>query len=74
MKCSECPNQAFLPVSDQVVLDHLQGRHAIGVYPLLKDETCWFLTADFDKESWLDDVAAFVNTCRGIGVSAAVER
>jgi superfamily II DNA or RNA helicase len=74
VKCSECPNQAFLSVSDQVVLDHLQGRHAIGVYPLLKDETCWFLTADFDKESWLDDVAAFVNTCRGIGVPAVVER
>ena len=74
VKCSECPNQAFLPVSDQVVLDHLQGRHTIGVYPLLKDETCWFLAADFDKESWLDDVAAFVNTCRGIGVPAVVER
>jgi len=73
VKCSECPNQAFLPVSDQVVLDHLQGRHAIGVYPLLKDETCWFLTADFDKESWLDDVAAFVDTCRDIGVPAVVE-
>jgi len=74
VKCSECPNQAFLPVSDQVVLDHLQGRHAIGVYPLLKDETCWFLAADFDKESWLDDVAAFVDTCRDLGVPAVVER
>jgi hypothetical protein len=64
VKCSDCPNQAFLPFSDQVVLDHLQGRHTIGVYPLLRDETCWFLAADFDKESWLDDVAAFVDTCR----------
>jgi superfamily II DNA or RNA helicase len=74
VKCSECPNQAFLPVSDQVVLDHLQGRHTIGVYPLLKDETCWFLTADFDKESWLDDVSAFVDTCRDLGVPVAAER
>jgi hypothetical protein len=74
VKCSECPNQAFLPLNDQVVLDHLQGRHTIGVYPLLKDETCWFLAADFDKESWPDDVAVFVDTCRDLGVPTAVER
>jgi superfamily II DNA or RNA helicase len=74
VKCNECPNQAFLPLNDQVVLDHLQGRHTIGVYPLLKDETCWFLAADFDKESWFDDVAAFVDTCRNRGVPATVER
>ena len=74
VKCSECPNQAFLSLNDQILLDHLQGRHTIGVYPLLKDETCWFLAADFDKESWLDDVAAFVDTCRAIGIPTAVER
>jgi superfamily II DNA or RNA helicase len=74
VKCGECPNQAFLPPTGQVFLDHLQGRHTIGVYPLLKDESCWFLAADFDKESWLDDVAAFVDTCRAIGIPTAVER
>ena len=74
VKCSECPNQAFLPLGDQVVLDHLQGRHSIGVYPMLKDETCWFLAADFDKESWHDDVAAFVDTCRSLDIPTAVER
>src|SRR5262249_49933405 len=51
----ECPNQAFLPVEEKVMLDHLQGRHVVGVYPLLTDETCWFLAADFDKASWTDD-------------------
>jgi len=74
VKCGECPNQAFIPVSDQVVLDHLQGRHVIGVYPLLEDDTCWFLAADFDEESWADDVAAFVETSRTVGFPAAVER
>lgn len=52
VKCSECPSQAFIPVDDRVVLDHLQGRHVIGVYPLLEDETCWFLAVDFDDASW----------------------
>src|SRR6185436_16974073 len=59
VKCSECPNQAFTPVDDRVVLDHLRGRHVMGVYPLLEDEACWFLAIDFDKSSWQDDVGAF---------------
>ncbi len=74
VKCGECPNQAFIPVEEQVILDHLQGRHVIGVYPLLEDETCWFLAADFDKASWQEDVGAFAETCRAMGVPAAVER
>jgi superfamily II DNA or RNA helicase len=61
-------------VADQVVLDHLQGRHVMGVYPLLADETCWFLVADFDKNSWKEDVAAFNETCDTIGVPVAIER
>ncbi|MGH7321104.1 MAG: TOTE conflict system archaeo-eukaryotic primase domain-containing protein [Candidatus Rokuibacteriota bacterium] len=74
VRCGECPNQAFLPVTDQVIRDHLQGRHVVGVYPLLTDETCWLLAADFDKHSWADDVLAFAETCQTIGVPAAVER
>jgi hypothetical protein len=74
VKCGECPSQAFLPVDDGVVRDHLQGRHVIGVYPLLADETCWLLAVDFDKDGWQDDVAAFKETCATIGVSVAVER
>jgi hypothetical protein len=74
VKCGECSNQAFLPVEDKVILDHLQGRHVVGVYPLLTDDTSWFLAADFDKASWTDDVAAFTETCRTHGLPAAVER
>jgi len=74
IKCGECPNQAFLAVEDRVILDHLQGRHVVGVYPLLTNETCWFLAADFDKTSWTDDVVAFTETCRMAGLPAAVER
>src|SRR4030066_122497 len=60
VKCGKCSQRAFLPVTDQVVLDHLQGRHVIGVYPLLPDETCFFLAADFDGPSWQEAGAAFV--------------
>jgi hypothetical protein len=74
VKCGECPNQAFLPVGDQAVLDHLQGRHVIGVYRMLEDERCWLLAVDFDKRCWADDVAAFADTCRAMGLAVAVER
>lgn len=74
VKCGECPNQAFLPVTDHEILDHLQGRHVLGVYPLLRDETCWFVAADFDKKSWAEDVAAFRETCRSFDIPVAVER
>lgn len=73
-RCGDCANQAFVPVSDRVILDHLQGRHVVGVYPLLADETCWFLAADFDKSAWKDDVAAFKETCDSLGVPVAIER
>lgn len=74
VKCGECANQAFVPFGDETVVGHLTGRHVMGVYPLLEDETCWFLSADFDKSTWRDDVSAFVETCWRVGVPAAVER
>ena len=45
-----------------------------GVYAMMPDETCWFLAADFDKQSWQRDALAFLSTCREKGVSAALER
>ena len=74
IKCGDCPNQAFIPFDDAAVVGHLTGRHVMGVYPLLADETCWFLAVDFDKSTWVEDVGAFVETCRRVGLPAAVER
>ena len=74
IKCGQCPNQAFLPFDDAAVVSHLTGRDVIGVYPLLTDETCRFLAVDFDKRTWTEDVSAFVETSRRVGLPAAVER
>lgn len=74
IKCGECPNQAFLPVTDRVILDHLRGRIVAGVYALLEDDTCWFLAIDFDKGTWQKDVSALVETSRGMHLPVAVER
>ena len=74
VRCGACPNQAFVPLTDAAVEDHLRGRHTIGVYPLLADDTCRFLAADFDKETWRCDADAYLGACRAKGVSAALER
>lgn len=74
IKCGDCPNRRFAPLDDRVILDHLQGRHVIGVYPLLPDETCWFLAADFDGEGWREDAMAVLKTCREHRVPATLER
>ena len=41
---------------------------------MLKDESCWFLTVDFDKKSWRDDEAAFRETCYDLNMPVALER
>jgi len=46
----------------------------MGIYPMLPDETCWFLAADFDKSSWAGDALAFITTCRDRDIPAVLER
>jgi len=72
--CSKCPNNNYLPLTYSVVEDHLAGKKTIGVYPLLTDETCFFLAADFDKECWQDDIGTFLQSCQEIGIPAVLER
>src|SRR5258708_7608411 len=80
IKCGECPNRSFLALTDDVIRWHLSGRDdggqpfVAGVYPLLQDETCFFIAVDFDKGSWRDDTAAFLDTCRRLTLPAALER
>jgi superfamily II DNA or RNA helicase len=62
------------PLTDSAIRDHLTGKQTIGVYPLLPDETCWFLAVDFDKKSWMADAAAFASTCQRCQVPVTVER
>jgi len=73
IKCSDCGHRRLLPLSDAVLYDHLTGKHTIGVYPLLPDDTCHFLAVDFDEAEWKDDVLAFEQSCHDLGVPVALE-
>ena len=67
IRCEKCGHREFLPITDDVVRNHLLGMNphdrpdrdfTIGVYPMLPDETCWFLAVDFDKDTWMEDARA----------------
>jgi hypothetical protein len=84
--CGSCTNRAFEPVTDAVIHNHLAGLIRApyeggpslpllwGVYPVLQNETCYFLSIDFDKQSWQEDVRAFMETCRAEDVPVGLER
>jgi superfamily II DNA or RNA helicase len=63
----------LIPLSDSVMYDHLAGKKTVGVYPLLEDDTCYFLAVDFDEASWRDDARAFVESCEALDVPVALE-
>lgn len=61
--CSRCDHRELVPLSDQVIYNHLSGldaygRDVVGLYPILHDDTCFFLAIDFDDGAWLENVSA----------------
>ncbi|RRW32512.1 TOTE conflict system archaeo-eukaryotic primase domain-containing protein [Ectopseudomonas oleovorans] len=73
IKCGACSFRQLLPLTDQVLYKHLAGEIVIGVYPLLPDDTCYFLAVDFDEADWREDVTAFAQSCRELDVPVALE-
>jgi len=73
IKCSDCHHRKLLPLSDAVLYGHLAGKHTVGVYPLMLDDTCHFLAVDFDEAEWQEDVLAFAQSCDDLGVPVALE-
>jgi superfamily II DNA or RNA helicase len=73
IKCGDCGNRLLIPMADSVVYKHLAGEHTIGVYPLLEDDSCYFLALDFDEADWRDDARALMQSCVELGIPAALE-
>jgi superfamily II DNA or RNA helicase len=67
-------DKEYLPFSEREIEKHLNGEQHIGVYPLLKDNTSWFIVADFDKVDWINDCKKFIDACNEKGISAYLER
>lgn len=78
-KCSKCENRVLVPLDDSVVYRHLSGKDAngqdvIGIYPILPDDTCYFLAIDFDDGAWRENVAAVRAVCSEWEIPCGVEQ
>lgn len=51
-KCSECKNKAYLSYNEDRLLEHFKGIKSYGIYPLLEDNTCYFIVLDFDNKDY----------------------
>lgn len=73
IKCGDCSFRQLVPLNDQVLYRHLAGEIVAGVYPLLTDDTCYFLAVDFDEADWREDLLGFAQSCHELGVPVALE-
>jgi superfamily II DNA or RNA helicase len=53
---------------------HLRGEQFVGIYPLLKNNTSWFIAADFDEDNWKNQCGYFIKVCSEKGIPAYLER
>ena len=78
-------DKTYLPLTNAQIIKHLNGEQLIGIYPLLKDNTSWFIAADFDEEksksskttqerSWSEESLALIEACKEKGIPADLER
>lgn len=91
VKCVDCQGRKWRPVTQRLLMEHLNGKKedgtdVVGIYPMLKDESCNFLVFDFDAHTdaqeddcepavlWREDVDALRNVCKANDIEPLVER
>jgi superfamily II DNA or RNA helicase len=67
-------DKTCLPLTDEQLIKHLNGEQLVGLYPLLQDNTSWFIAADFDEQNWVTDSRKFLECCQAKNIPAYLER
>lgn len=67
-------NKQYQILTDGQIIKHLEGEQLIGLYPLLKDNTSWFIAADFDEDNWAGECKTFIEICSSKNIPAYLER
>ena len=70
----EYTNKEHLPFDDTAIEAHLTGKDTCGIYPLLEDNTSFFIAADFDKENWKEIIQRLYGTCLKHKIPVYIER
>jgi superfamily II DNA or RNA helicase len=64
----------YIPLNDEAFKEHLLGKSTIGIYPLLSDNTSFFIAADFDETNWRQSILNLYAVCCEIELPAVIER
>ena len=67
-------NKEHLPFDDSAIESHLTGKDTCGIYPLLEDNTSFFIAADFDKKNWKETILRLYGTCLKHKIPVYIER
>jgi len=67
-------DKSYQKLTDEQFVKHFEGQQLIGMYPLLPDNSSWFIAADFDKNDWLNDSKKVIQFFNKLGVPAYAER
>ncbi len=73
IKCADCSHAVYVPPSEFTINQHLRGKITAGIYPLLKNDHCYFLAIDFDDADWREDAKSVMQTALEIQLPAALE-
>ena len=86
-KCAECQNKNWPSLNSSVLMQHMTGKRedcgdVVGVYVMLKEDTCRFIVFDFDNHNeeleaskgWQEEVDALRRICSLCGIDCLVER
>ena len=73
-KCNYCEERGYLKLTDTIIEDHLTGKRTIGIYPLLLDNSSYFVAADFDGDYWLESAEELLKECKEYDIPSYVER
>ena len=71
--CKTCKHRVFTPLTERVIHKHLTKPSHKGIYPLLLDNTCYFIAVDFDKFDWKADILEFLESCKMFDIPAVTE-
>lgn len=64
----------YLPFNDTALKEHFCGKTTVGIYPLLSDNTSFFIAADFDEDNWRESILKLYKICQEVGLPSIIER
>ena len=67
-------DKSYRPLTENEIIKHFNGEQLIGIYPLLKDNTSWFIAADFDGNNWQKEALSMIRICEEYHIPAYLER